>query len=80
LGLHLFQGEKIGSGEVTKFTAVPLLIGVDVFGTMETMIPIGKELPIMAKRIFTTANDNQSDVDIKYVQPFIVYRMQFDVE
>jgi molecular chaperone DnaK len=65
MGLHLYSGAKLGSDVVTKFTKVPLNIGVDVFGHMETLIPLNTSFPVEVKRIFTTANDNQSDVDIK---------------
>lgn len=66
MGLHLYSGAKLGSDVVTKFTKVPLNIGVDVFGHTETLIPLNSKMPVEVKRIFTTANDNQSDVDIKY--------------
>jgi len=65
LGLHLYKGARVGSDVVTKFTVTPLNIGVDVFGQMETLIPMNISFPVEVKRIFTTANDNQSDVDIK---------------
>jgi len=65
MGLHLYTGAKLGSDVVTKFEAVPLNIGVDVFGHMDTLIPMNATFPVEVKRIFTTANDNQSDVDIK---------------
>jgi len=65
LGLHLYKGAKLGSDVITKFDAVPLNIGVDVFGHMDTLIPMKSTFPIEVKRLFTTANDNQSDVDIR---------------
>jgi molecular chaperone DnaK len=65
MGLHLYTGAKLGSDVITKFDAVPLNIGVDVFGHMETLIPMNATFPVEVKRIFTTANDNQSDVDIR---------------
>jgi len=63
--LHLYKGAKLGSDVITKFDAVPLNIGVDVFGHMDTLIPMKSTFPIEVKRLFTTANDNQSDVDIR---------------
>lgn len=68
MGLHLYSGAKLGSDVITKFTKVPLNIGLDVFGQMETLIPLNSAMPVEVKRIFTTANDNQTEVDIKYVE------------
>jgi hypothetical protein len=66
LGLHLYQGGSMG-GEAFKFTEMPLMVGVDVFGRMETLAHFDAKIPLVAKRLFSTANDNQTDVDIKYM-------------